>query len=92
MEKYLEQVKPNVRNVWRIDELYLRSKAIQKYIYALIDDQTRFWIAQQIADSKYNQDIQPLFRGGKEIDGKKPSVLISDGAPDSHDDVYRRVL
>ncbi len=46
-----------------------------------MDDETRFWIAQQVADSKNTSDIQPLFREGKQIVDKKPNVLISDGAP-----------
>lgn len=49
-----------------------------------MDDQTRFWIAQQVADSKYTQDVQPLFREGREIAGKKPDILISDGVPNFH--------
>jgi transposase-like protein len=67
MNKYLEQVKPNVSDIWRTDELYLKVKGDTKYLYALMDDQTRFWIAQQVADSKYSQDIQPM-RGLKRID------------------------
>jgi putative transposase len=89
MNKYLEQVKPNVSDIWRTDELYLKVKGDTKYLYALMDDQTRFWIAQQVADSKYSQDIQPLFKEGKEIAGKKPKVLISDGARNFHD-AYRK--
>jgi hypothetical protein len=56
-----------------------------KYLYALMDDETRFWIAQQVADTKYTADVRPLFREGKEIVGKRPAVIISDGAPNFHD-------
>jgi transposase-like protein len=45
-----------------------------------MDDQTRFWIAQQVADTKYTADITPLFREGKKVAGKAPSVLVTDGA------------
>jgi hypothetical protein len=45
-----------------------------------MDDETRFWIAQQVSDRKNTSDIQPLFQEGKQIAGKKPNVLISDGA------------
>jgi putative transposase len=31
--------------------------------------------------TKYTADIRPLFRKAKEIAGKRPNVLISDGAP-----------
>ena len=78
MDKYLEQIKPNVSGVWRTDELYLKVKGNTKYLFALMDDETRFWIAQQVSDKKNTSDIQPLFKQGKEVAGKRPAVLISD--------------
>jgi putative transposase len=84
VDKYLEQIKPNVSDVWRTEELYLKVKGNTKYLFALMDDQTRFWIAQQVADNKNTSYIQPLFRHGKEVAGEKPNVLMSDGAPNFH--------
>jgi transposase-like protein len=81
MEKYLQQIKPQVSNTWRADELYFKVQGNMKYLYCLLDDQTRFWIAQQVADSKFTADITPLFRNGKTIASKVPSVIITDGAP-----------
>lgn len=49
-----------------------------------MDDETRFWIAQQVAEIKYDADIKPLFRTGKILAGKKPLTLISDGARNFH--------
>lgn len=85
METYLARVQPNVSNVWRTDELYLKVKGNTKYLFALMDDETRFWIAQQVADSKNTSDIRPLFKEAKEIAGKRPNVIISDGARNFHD-------
>jgi hypothetical protein len=48
-----------------------------------MDDETRFWIAQQVADTKYTADVQPLFAYAKEITGKRPNTL-SEGAPNFH--------
>ncbi|MGA8857546.1 MAG: DDE-type integrase/transposase/recombinase, partial [Candidatus Bathyarchaeia archaeon] len=62
------------------DELFLKVKGDMKYLYALMDDETRFWIAQQVADSKYTADITPLFREGRKFAEKTPSTLITDGA------------
>jgi putative transposase len=76
--------KPGVSNVWRTDELYLKIKGNPKYLFALMDDETRFWIAQQVSDRKNTSDIQPLFQEGKQIAGKKPNALISDGAANFH--------
>lgn len=80
MQKYLAQVQPQVSDTWRADELYLKVKGNTKYLYALMDDETRFWIAQQVADSKYTPDITPLFREGKNFAGKAPHTVITDGA------------
>lgn len=84
MQGYLEKVTPKLSNTWRTDELFLKVSGNMKYLYAMMDDQTRFWIAQQVSDSKYVQDVRPMFEEGKQIAGKKPKVLISDGAQNFH--------
>jgi transposase-like protein len=68
-------------NAWRTDELYIKIRGNMKYMYAIMDDETRFWIAQQVCATKYTADIKPLFRKAKQVAGKRPNVLISDGAP-----------
>jgi putative transposase len=78
------EIKPNVGDAWRTDELYVKIRGNLKYLYVM-DDQTRFWIAQQVADTKNTADVQPLFAHAKEIRGKRPNTLISDGAPNFHD-------
>ncbi|MGA9171328.1 MAG: DDE-type integrase/transposase/recombinase [Nitrososphaeraceae archaeon] len=85
MVKYLEQITPNVSDAWRTDELFLKVKGNMKYLYALMDDETRFWIAQQVSDTKYTANINPLFKEGKDLTGKRPNTLISDGAPNFND-------
>ena len=85
MQTYLEKITPNVSDAWRADELYLKVKGNPKYLFALMDDQTRFWIAQQVADTKYTSNIQPLFKDAKQIAGKRPNTLITDGAANFSD-------
>ena len=85
MEKYLDKITPNVSDTWRADELFLKVRGNMKYLYALMDDQTRFWIAQEVADTKYSADIRPLFKQGKIIADKNPQTLITDGAPNFHE-------
>jgi transposase-like protein len=89
MEKYLDKITPNVSDTWRADELFLKVKGNMKYLYALMDDQTRFWIAQEVADTKFTADLRPLFQKGKEIAEKNPKTLITDGAPNFHE-AYER--
>lgn len=89
MQNYLERIKPKVGDAWRTDELYLKIRGNTKYLYAVMDDQTRYLIAQQVADSKFSANISPMFRKAKSITGKRPNVLISDGAPNFNEAFQR---
>jgi len=85
MKVYVEKIVPNVSDTWRADELYVKIKGDMKYLFALMDDETRFWIAQEVAESKYKHDARKLFQLGVKATGKKPMTLITDGLPAYHD-------
>lgn len=71
MQSYLE-ITPNLSDTWRADELYVKMKGNPKCLYALMDDQTRFWIAQQVADTKYTQNVRTFCT--REISQKRPRL------------------
>jgi len=85
MQNYVEKIVPNVSDTWRADELWVKIKGDMKYLFALMDDETRFWIAQEVAESKYKHDARKLFQLGVKATGKKPMTLITDGLPAYHD-------
>ena len=85
MQNYLEQIIPKVSDTWRADEIYVKFKGNIKYVFALMDDETRFWIAQEVAESKYAHDARNLFRMGKGLMQKRPKVLITDGLQAYHE-------
>ena len=82
---HYSKLTPQVSDTWRADELFLKVKGNMKYLYALMDDQTRFWIAQEVADTKNTADVRPLFQHGQQIAEKQPKTLITDGAPNFHE-------
>ena len=79
MQTYLENIIPQVGDTWRADEVYVKVKGDPKYLFALMDDETRFWIAQEVADSKFKHDARNLLRMGKEKMQVKPNVFVTDG-------------
>jgi putative transposase len=85
MKDYVDNIKPEVSQAWRADEIYVKIKGDMKYVFALMDDETRYWIAQKVADTKMKHDARVLFREGKQIAGKKPETLITDGLPSYHE-------
>ncbi len=79
MKEYVESLQPNVGDTWRADEMYVKIRGDMKYVFALMDDDTRYWIAQEVADTKEGHNAQYLFRNAKELMGKTPKVMITDG-------------
>jgi len=85
MEKYLDKITPQVSDTWRADELYVKIRGNMKYVFAMMDDETRFWIAQEVANTKESHDARHLFQISKERAGKKPHILITDGLRSYHE-------
>jgi len=85
MERYLDKLTPDVSDTWRADELWMKFKGDMKYVFAIMDDETRFWIAQEVAETKHKHDARTLFQLAKKATGKKPDVIITDGLRSYHD-------
>jgi putative transposase len=79
MKEYADKITPNVSNTWRADELYVKINGNMKYLFAMMDDETRFWIAQEVAETKDKHDSRLLFVQAKRLMGKQPKHIITDG-------------
>src|SRR5437879_8947009 len=89
MQNYLDKIVPQVGDTWRADEVWVKFGGNMKYVFALMDDETRFWIAQEVANTKEQHDAQGLFAKGKHVTQTKPKVLITDGLQ-SYKDAYQK--
>jgi putative transposase len=78
---YTESMVPIVSDTWRADEIYLKVRGNMKYLFSMMDDETRFWIAQEVAETKEKHDARVLFFRAKLLMGKQPKTLITDGLP-----------
>jgi transposase-like protein len=90
MQKYLDQITPQVSETWRADELYVKIRGQMKYVFSMMDDETRFWVAQEVADRKEGHDASRFFRESARIGGKVPTTLITDGL-NSHGSAFGKV-
>jgi putative transposase len=89
MQNYVETLKPNVGDTWRADELWIKVNGNMKYLFAMMDDETRFWIAQEVAETKFKHDARNLLAMSKRLMGKKPLTFITDGLP-AYNDAYKK--
>jgi len=79
MKEHLDKITPQVSDTWRADEVYTKVKGNMKYLFALCDDETRYWIAKEVSDRKEGHDATGLYKEAKTATNKIPKVMITDG-------------
>ncbi len=89
MQSYVSKIVPQVGDTWRADELWVKVKGDLKYLFALMDDETRFLIAKEVADSKEMHDASGLFRQAKQVAKTVPKLIITDGLR-SYEEAYQK--
>ena len=78
--EYASTLPVTVSKAWRTDELFIKIKGSQNYLYCIIDDKTRFWLAHLISSNKGTDNVRPMFADALSMAGSNPAWLISDGA------------
>ena len=78
---YLNGIIPRVGNWFRADEVWVKVNGKQKYLFASMDDDTRYWLASDMADTKFQHNADRLLQMTKIQAGKNPRNFITDGLP-----------
>jgi transposase-like protein len=78
---YLNEIVPRVGNWVRADEVWVKVAGEQKYLFASMDDDTRYWLASDLADTKFQHNADKLLELTKKTIGKTPRHFITDGLP-----------
>ncbi len=85
LDTYAKTITPKVGSKWHADEAWVKIRGDQKYMFAMMDNKTRFWIAQEVADSKFKHDTKSLLELGRDLTGITPDLFVTDGLPAYHD-------
>ena len=80
---YLNEIIPrtNSRTMVRADEMWIKIKGKQVYLFASMDDDTRYWLASEMAHTKFQHNADKLLELTKEKIGKNPAHFVTDGLP-----------
>ena len=76
---YMDRQKPETGSDYRADELYVKIDGFLKYLFSSMDNDTRYWLASDLADRKEGHDATKLFKDTLEQAGKIPAKMITDG-------------
>jgi len=81
VSKYLNEIVPRTGNWVRADEVWIKVNGEQKYLFASMDDDTRYWLASDMADTKFQHNADNLLKITKKVIDKNPHRFITDGLP-----------
>ncbi len=89
---FSRDIKPmNIGDIWVADETMIMMHGRNKWLWACIDEQTRYLLACHLSQSRGIKDATVLFREAYLHAGKKPLKIITDKLPAYHD-AYKKVF
>lgn len=86
MQSYVNTLKPELGDVWHVDEIMLNVKGTEKmgkgyydWCWNVLDGQTRFVLASEISKRREIADARRVFaKGNENANGSKPSYVVTD--------------
>lgn len=89
---YVRNLKPkNIGNSWFADETMIKMHGKNKWLWAIIDEDTRYLLACNFTTQRTTKDAEKLFYEAYRFAGVKPFVLSTDKLP-AYMKAFRRVF
>ena len=80
IEKYVKTLKPEVSNRWHVDEMKVKFHGDWRWLWNMMDSQTRYLLASTISEKREIEDARRIFIETKlAVKGKKPNQIVTDG-------------
>lgn len=79
MDNYTKHFTPKVSDVWHADEQMIKVKGKYLWNWNVLDEETRFLLANNITEKRFTDDARTVFQMAKETAKVKPDFVITDG-------------
>ncbi len=80
LDNYVRKLEPELGNAWHVDEMMVNIKGKWRWLWNVMDDETRFLLASVISKERKMEDARKVFQIAKMNGGKrKPKYIITDG-------------
>jgi transposase-like protein len=81
MKDYVDQLVPQVSGIWHSDEMTLNTRVHGEFqwLWNVMDNETRFWLASQITEQREIEDARTVLAEAKNIARVRPLAVVTDG-------------
>jgi len=79
IEAYVATLGPELGDIWHTDEMKVKIGGEWRWLWNVMDEKTRFHMVSVITKTREVQDAKKAFRKSKEVGGKKPRLMVTDG-------------
>ena len=79
--EYVDKIVQRVGDWIRADEAFIRVSGKMNYLFSTMDDETRFWLIGEMADTKFQHQADKLLVSTVNMTQKTPRAFITDGLP-----------
>ena len=78
-KNYTDTLKADFGDIWHVDETVIKIKGKNKWFWEIIDEKTRFMVAEHLSNSRKIDDSKILFKDARNRTIKKPRIIYADG-------------
>lgn len=89
--EYVETFEPKLSGTWYADEMSLRIGGKWRWLWNVMDYETRFLLASVISSERETQDAIKAFKEALKQAKEKPRVVVTDGLP-AYEDAVKRLF
>jgi len=79
MKEYLDEFTPQVGNKWHVDEMRVSIKGEWKWLWNLMDNETRFLLSSQVSNKREIMDARKVMQEAKMKAKIRPNEVVTDG-------------
>ena len=79
INRYLETLTPQLGGVWHVDEMKVKSNGEWRWIWNIMDEDTRYLLSSLVSKRREISDARRIFQKAKAVANTKPETIVSDG-------------
>jgi transposase-like protein len=79
MKEYADELMPQVSDKWHADETVENVNGKYRWLWNLMDSESRFLIASRLTKARTDRDARNLFLDGLDRAKKAPATIVTDG-------------